>query len=305
MKQIILVVTFILHSLMISCSEHPTSVSDSQELNTTSSFLKGSEYIPGTDITEQIRNDLNAGFDVKIPEGHYYVSEGIMVDGYCGTVKGEGAEETIIEAAQGFKPIPWPNDPNFEITPIFLLRGCTGDVTFKNMTILVNGDSPAVLHNNPWWGERITIDNVIVVNGAVVESGIVANFKNLKIFGDYSNDPQSIWNKNIAHPLIVVGGAGNYTVSTNINNCEIEYGAIGIEYYKTFGGSGKFVNNRISNCGMGVWLGFNNILSEATVMNNSFHNITRNAIVIQTENLWSVCLKNNTLDGLPLPNNCP
>lgn len=47
-----------------------------------------SEYVPGTDITVQIRNDLNAGLDVTLPASHYYVSESIFVFGYSGTIKG-------------------------------------------------------------------------------------------------------------------------------------------------------------------------------------------------------------------------
>jgi hypothetical protein len=43
--------------------------------------VKVSEYIPGTDITVQLRTELNAGRDVKIPAGHFYISESIIVEG--------------------------------------------------------------------------------------------------------------------------------------------------------------------------------------------------------------------------------
>jgi len=123
-----------------------------------------SEYVPGTDITERLRSDLNAGLDIRLGAGHYYVSESIIVQGYNGTISGAGKGKTIIEAAQGFQDTPDPLfPPEFTVTAMFALYWPTGDVAFRDLTLLVTGDAPAQPHNNPFKGHTNTIDNAIVV----------------------------------------------------------------------------------------------------------------------------------------------
>jgi len=276
--------------------------------------VKVTEYNPGTDITEQLRTDLNAGLDVKFPAGHFYISESIIVEGYSGTVKGAGKDATIIEAAQGFKVTEEPMfSPGEGVAEMFAFYWSTGDVTFENLTLLVKGNSPAEAHNNPFHGDLTTIDNAIVVAGIheEAESGITVTFNNLRIKGEDSTDPMSRKGKNLVYPLIVTGLQGApKPVSTVIKNCEIENsGSDAIEYWAVFGGSGIIKDNEIKNCYSGIRT-FSltdplTILGELTIKENIFTNLTRPDRAIRNLNKWSShCLKKNTLDGMLMTDDC-
>lgn len=268
-----------------------------------------SAYIPGTDITEQLRNDLNAGLDVKLPAGHYYVSESIAVHGYSGTVKGAGKNRTTIEAAQGFKALPQPffSWGEFEIAEMLAFVWSEGDVTLEDMTILVRGDAPAQPHNNPFFLEPITtIDNAIVVAaaGPEAESGITVTFKNLRIMGEDTDAQGSINGKNLVYPLIATGWQGYGPISAVIKNCEIQNsGDSAIEYFDAHEGSAEIENNRISNSYGGIWLGWGLELAEVTVKNNRFTNITVDPIQAPY-GIGSYCFKKNRLDGARMPDDC-
>lgn len=299
---------------ILSCSEdsdrfNQDPVSDNQHMKSGSNI---SEYLPGTDITEQLRADLNAGLDVNLPAGHFYVSETIIVEGYSGTVKGAGKDVTIIEAAQGYKAtedpmFPWPN---IKLTEMFAIEWAKGDVTIKDMTILVTGDSPAEAHLNPFHGWTTTIDNVIVVAGVHAEalSGITVTLHNLEIRGEDSDDSGSLNGKNLAYPVVIGGVGGTKPVSACIKNCEIKNsGLIAIEYFDVFGGAGIIKDNEIMNCRGGIWTGFMTDpltqLGELNVKDNIFTDMTWYAI--RNMNTWSsYCLKNNTLDGELMADDC-
>ncbi len=276
--------------------------------------MKGSKYISGTDVTLQLRTDLNAGLDVKFPAGHFYVSESIIIEGYSGTVKGAGKDATIIEAAKGFKVTEEPMfAPSEGVAEMFAFYWSKGDVTFKNLTLLVQGNSPAEAHNNPFHGALTTIDNAIVVAGIheEAESGIKVTFRNLKIKGEDSTDPLSYKGKNLVYPLIVTGLQGApKPVSTVITNCEIENsGSDAIEYWAVFGGSGMIKDNDIKNCYSGIRT-FSltdplTIRGELTIRENIFTNLTRPDRAIRNLNKWSsYCLKKNSLDGRLLTDDC-
>jgi hypothetical protein len=276
--------------------------------------VKVSEYIPGTDITVQLRTDLNAGRNVKIPAGHFYISESIIVEGYSGTLKGADKNATIIEAAQGFKGTGEPMfSPSEEVTNMFAFYWSTGDVTCKNLTLLVTGNSPAEAHNNPFLGDLTTIDNAILVAGIheEAESGITVTFNNLKIKGEDSTDPMSRKGKNLVYPLIVTGLLGApKPVSTVIKNCEIENsGSDAIAYWAVFGGSGIIKDNEIKNCYSGIRT-FSltdplTILGEVIMKENIFTNLTKPDRAIRNLNTWSSqCLKDNTLDGILMADDC-
>ena len=273
-----------------------------------------SEYIPGTDITVQLRTDLNAGRDVKIPAGHFYVSESIIVEGYSGTLMGAGKDTTIIEAAQGFKGTEEPMfSPGEEVTDMFAFYWSKGDVTCENLTLLVTGNSPAEAHNNPFLGDLTTIDNAIVVVGIheESESGITVTFNNLKIKGENSTHPMSRKGKNLVYPLIVTGLQGApKPISTVIKNCEIENsGSDSIAYWAVFGGSGLIKDNDIKNCYSGIRT-FSltdplTILGELTLKDNMFTKLIRPDRAIRNLNTWSsCCLKNNTQDGVLMTDDC-
>jgi hypothetical protein len=267
-----------------------------------------SDYVPGTDITEQIRNDLNAGLGVTLPAGHYYVSESIFVFGYSGTIKGAGKGKTVIEAAQDFDPLVHPIvSDQFKITQMFALFWSTGDVTFKDMTLLITEDAPALPHVNPWVGYSTTIDNAIAVNavGQDVENGLTITIKNVEVIGENSDESGSHNGKNLLYPLIVTNWFGSGPINAVIKNCEIKNaGAPAIEYFSAYEGSGEIKDNKIIDSDVGIWLGWGLESADVTVKDNQFTNITVDPI----QNYFpisSYCIKNNTLDGSPMANDCP
>jgi len=310
-RGVILGVSFFLYFGMSILSEQPRSILENQNIIGASSKVDASEYISGTDITLQLRNDLNSGLDVNLPDGHFYVSETIIVQGYSGTVKGVGKNSTIIEAAQGYKATEDPAfGPGVKLTEMFAIYWSKGDVTFKDMTLLVTGEAPAELHNNPYFGMLTTIDNAIVVAGvhAEVDSGITVTFENLKIKGECSNDSLSLNGKNLALPLISTGLFGDKPVDSVIKNCEIENsGYSAIEYFDVFGGSGLIIENEIVNCFSGItMLSYSDSLTtlgDVTIKNNRFSKMIN--YTIKNMNTWSsYCLKDNTLDGVLMTDDC-
>ena len=58
-------------------NDHSASVYE----NENRTYENDSVYVNGTDITQQLRSDLNAGLNVDLPSGHYYVSESILISG--------------------------------------------------------------------------------------------------------------------------------------------------------------------------------------------------------------------------------
>lgn len=269
--------------------------------------MNHSKYIPGTDITGQLRADLNAGLDVHLPAGRFYISESVIVENYSGTVKGAGKEATIIRAAKGFKATKQPMfSPGEEVSEMFAFYWSKGDVSCEDMTLSIKGNSPCKPHNNPFYGETTTMDNAIVVAGIHEEAagGITVTFNNLRIKGDNSRDPGSHKGKNLVYPLIATGFQGaSRPVHTVIMNCEIENsGSDAIEYWDVFGGSGIIQKNNIKNCYSGIRT-FSltdplTVLGKLTVKENIFKNLTRPERAIRNKNTWSgYSLQNNTLDG--------
>lgn len=272
-----------------------------------------SDYIPGTDITHQLREDLNAGLDVTLPAGRFYVSESIIVEGYSGTLKGAGKEATTIENTP-YQPFRAMEDtlfgPDFPLTEILAFYWSKGDLTIKDLTIKVSGEAPAELHNNPFYGNLSTIDNAIVVVGTDEESdGIVVSIKNIKVVGEVSLYPYALNEKNMVHPIVVGGAFGSgKPVSTRIMDCEVvNCGANAVEYFDAFGGTGVIKNNTFQDCIAGPWMGYwmdpLDVLGELTVKDNVFTNMTYYAI--GNWGIWSsYCIKNNIEDGEFIPDNC-
>jgi len=265
---------------------------------------ESSKYVSGSDITLLLREDLEANVDINLPEGHFYTSETIIAESYSGTVSGAGKGKTIIEAARGFKALP---DPYFgqagtELTAMFELYWCTGDVTFKDITFLVTGEAPSESHNNPFVGITTTIDNIIVV-GECLYGPITVTYKNLHIKGESSNDAGSGQGQNLLWPLIALGMNSEYPINLIMENCEIENcGRVALELWQTHGGTGEINNNVFSNCHRGVWLGQGMTESEVNVKKNAFSNISTDAI---SNNFGcSGCFVNNTLDGEPMADDC-
>jgi parallel beta-helix repeat protein len=286
-----------------SCNEQPTSVLDTQNPNST---VSKTVYIAGTDITEQLRNDLTAGLNVKLPEGHFYVSEPIVVQDYSGTVKGAGKDVTIIESVEGFQPVLISTDPLSEITAIFLILRSKGDVTFKDMTLLITGDAPAELHYNISLGMvTTTIDHGIAVTRVNPEAvnGITVELKNLRIKGEHSDDQFSVNNRNLAFALTATGKAGDIPVNTIYKNCEIDNtGFYAIGFIESQEGWGAIENNEISNSSYGIWLR-DNLDGEIIVKNNRFNNIPIDPIKVVGV-VSNYCFKNNKLDGAPMIDDC-
>lgn len=263
-----------------------------------------SNYISGTDITLQLKDDFKAGIDVILPKGHFYTSESIIVEDYSGMVSGAGKDLTIIEAAQGFQPLPDPflavSDSG--VAQMFAIY-TSGDITFQDMTFLVTGDAPAKSHNNPFHGLKTTIDNIIVVVGGI-NSSMTVTYKNLVLKGEVSEDPGSKNGRNIIYPLIATGWQQNNTVNLILENCEIENaGQVAIEYFSANGGLGEINGNLVSNSYEGVWLGWEMAGSEVNMKDNNFVDISNK--VLSNDHGCSCCFMNNTLDGVSMADHCP
>lgn len=259
---------------------------------------KADHYLPGTDITDQLRNDLEAGLSITLPAGHFYLSESIWIFDYPGgTIKGAGRDATIIEASQGFKV---PDHPLFPVgtgTSSMLEIHTAGDVTFKAFTIMVKGDHPAEGHDNPFGFYSTNIDNVILVVG----EGASLECKDLLIQGEFVGDVEGAYNGyNLSWAILGTGyGEPGLFNHLSVKNCVIDgAGGAGIDFW--LGTSAELKDNVISNADLGIWLLYNPGMQ--TVKNCHFSNITSSAISF--EDLGPHCFKDNTLDGQSLPDDC-
>ena len=261
---------------------------------------KTSNYIPGIDITEQLRSDLEKGLSVTLPDGHFYLSESICIYGYPGgTIKGAGKDATIIEASPGFKVPETPGfPPGYGISSMFEIHA-EGDLTCKAFSILVEGDHPAEGHTNPFYGGYYStnIDNVITLLG----DGISLECKDLRIKGEYVGDVEGAYNGyNVTWPIIGTGyGEPGLFNHLSVKNCVIE-GAGGAAIDLWMGTTAELKDNVISNADVGVMLLENPGMQ--TVKDCHFSNISSSVFF-----MWNIgphCFKDNLEDGFPMPDDC-
>jgi len=262
-----------------------------------------SNYIPGTDITEQLQSDLENGLSVTLPAGHFYLSEGVWTDGYPGgTIKGAGRYLTILETVEGFIP---PEDPGLPggtaSAGMLTFKHPAGDIIIKAMSFLVKGEHPAEEHIYPFGGYFSTnIENVILVVG----SGASLECKDLLIKGEFVGDVEGAYNGyNISWPIVGTGyGCSEPFNNLSVKDCEFDgCGDSAIDIWT--GRTAEFKDNKIINAGKGIWL--IDVKEAVTIKDCHFENITTQAIVktgIGADCLC--CFKDNTLDGEPMEDDC-
>jgi hypothetical protein len=261
-----------------------------------------SNYIPGEDITEQLRGDLEDGLSITLPAGLFYLSESIMITGYTGgTIKGAGKGLTIIEPSPGFTawPNPWLGGETASILEFHLP---TGDIIVKALSIVVKGETPAEEHEHSWLGPSTNIDHVFVVQG----KNISAEFKDLSIKGEFvGEDVEGAVNGfNIGEGLLATGlGAQGGPIHLTIKDCEVEGTGENAMDYLFLNGISEIKDNVVSNAywGLrlnGLWAG------QVTVKDCRFENITSHVIYQEFNYGVPICLKDNKVDGVPLPNDC-
>lgn len=261
---------------------------------------KADKYLPGDDITDQLRDDLTDGLSVTLPAGHFYLSESIWIFGYPGgTLKGAGRDATIIEASPGFKVPDSPGFPPGTGISSMLEIHAEGDVTCKAFTILVEGDHPAEGHINPFYGGYYStnIDNVITIIG----DGVSLECKDLRIKGEYVGDVEGAYNGyNVTWPIIGTGyGEPGLFNHLSVKNCEI-IGAGGAAIDLWLGTTAELKDNVISHADVGIMLLENPGMQ--TVKDCHFSNITLSAFY--TWDIGPHCFKDNTLDGQLLADEC-
>ena len=270
---------------------------------TTFKKAKVSNYIPETDITEQLQSDLESGLSVTLPAGHFYLSEGVWIDGYPGgTIKGAGRDLTIIETVEGFIP---PLDPylpeDTASAGILTFQNPGGDIIIKAMSFVVQGEHPAVGHTYPFGGYLSTnIENVILVAG----SGASLECKDLRIKGEFVGNVEGALNGyNISWPIVGTGyGCSGDFNNLSVKDCEIDgCGDSAIDIWT--GRTAEFKDNKITNAGKGIWL--IDVKEAVTIKDCHFENITTQAIVqLGIGGDCLCCFKDNTLDGQPMEDDC-
>ena len=261
-----------------------------------------SNYVPGEDITEQLRSDLENGLSVTLPAGHFYLSESVFITGYTGgTIKGAGKGFTIIEASPGFKALPNPFIGG-ETASILEFHWATGDITLKAMSVMVEGETPAEEHVHLFLGTSTNIDNIFVVQGR----NISVEYKDLSFKGEFVGDevPGAVNGYNVGIPMLTSGWqAEGGPINLTIKNCEVDgAGEFGMDYL-VGNGVAEFKDNDISNAHVGLRLA---ILwdGNVTVKDCRFENITADVILEYGYIGIPLCFKDNMEDGLPLPDDC-
>ncbi len=132
-------------------------------------------------ITEAMNTVKSSGGTVYLTDqnngstDHFYVSSNIVIDGFNGTVTGEGKEKTLIHAgrqsaAVGFTPAyspiwtyiyPWSP----LASAVFQLDFSVGDVAIKNLSILVRDDQPTDIFKDAYNNDGSYIWTIIEIVG--------------------------------------------------------------------------------------------------------------------------------------------
>ncbi len=157
--------------VLLSCNEtDEINLMNSQNIEeqlSNKAPLKAILVAPSGDVTgvsdaDNIEDALNTakltGGTVYLTDGYthttddYYTSRNIVVDGFNGTLMGEGKNKTIINAgrksiSEGFAPAYSPIwtilKPGYPLASTVLqLDNSTGDVSIKNLSILIKDDQP-------------------------------------------------------------------------------------------------------------------------------------------------------------------
>lgn len=261
-------------------------------------------YKEGSDITSQLRADLEAGNSVVLPGGTFYVSQSILIENYPGgTIRGANMDNTIIRTAENFQAVS-NRFTGGSISGIVEFELTQGDVTVSDMTILVEGATPALGHNNPFTGMSTNMDNIFVVVGG----GITVRYENLQIKGENVGDVSTAQNGyNLSWPLIASSGDSGLPINLDAVNCTIEgAGEVAIEYWIPGGGVANIQNCTVKNSYIGVWAGLSAGQSdsecEVTVKGIDLSNITTDAIKLS--GISKYCVQNNTLDGIAMTDDC-
>ncbi len=267
-------------------------------------------WMSETDITTQLRGDLESGKSVELPQGTFFVSESITIENYPGgTIRGAGIDQTIIETAPNFKAAPTDlmgdEYAGYENAHIFYLEHTKGDISISDMTIRVTGATPAMEHTNPLTGTSTNIDNVITIGGG----GTTVRFENLHIDGEFvGNIPGTYNGYNITWALIASAWLQDSPINYDVVNCTIEgVGQVALEYWIPRGGVANISNITIKDSNIGVWVGQwesdgYDTECEVTVEGSDFVNITTDAI--KYTGITKHCFQNNTLDGEPMTDDC-
>jgi len=259
-----------------------------------------SGYVPGTDITVQLRSDLENGLSVTLPAGHFYLSETVIIGGYPGgTIKGAGKDLTILETTEEYVVSENPFLPTgYKTSGIIELHNTVGDVTFKAMSFVVKGEHPAEAHLSPFIGNSTYIDNVIVVLGKEIS----LECKDLRITGEYVGDIEGAPSDyNIIWPIIGTGfGTDALFNHLSVKDCDID-GCGGSALDIWMGRTAEFRDNKITNAGIGIWL--QDVYEAVTITDCHFEN-TPQAILKQVFVDCLCCFKDNTLDGQPMEDDC-
>jgi Right handed beta helix region len=166
---------------------------DLQEYKVSTSFKVSNDAIivaPSGDLTgvtdaDNIEDALNTakstGGTVFLTDGdkystdHYFTSRNIVVDGFNGTLTGEGKNNTIINAGrksatEGFAPAyspiwtylkPWAP----LASTVLQLDNSIGDVTIKNLTILIKDDQPTDIQSDFYGSDGTYLWSMIEIIG--------------------------------------------------------------------------------------------------------------------------------------------
>ncbi len=271
--------------IISGCSE--LEIQPDSQITVKNSNLKSTsitEYTPGTDITEQLKADLFTGLDVILPEGVFYLSESILVEGYSGTIQGAGKVLTIIKPNPdiAFKVVDDPDSPEYMRAIMLVFYNSSGNITVKDLAFVIEGEAPAEPHYIPYFGTVNTIDYIIVFKGidSNVNTNVTATFENISIKGDNINTG-GIYGKNLGNGIVIQGPENNAIINSIVKNNNIEkVGGYGLDI-RSISGLVTLEQNEINDCSCGIY--FYNVGTSAgcqKVNENSISNTSSMGIFI-------------------------
>lgn len=253
-------------------------------------YVSPSGDISGVEDANNIESALNqvkiGGGNVFLTDGdntttdHYYTSRNIVTDGFRGALIGESKDNTFIHAgrkssADGFQAAvsPWWAQTNWYpfLATVLQFDNASGDVTIKNLSILVKDDQPTNLQPDSYWYDATYISTFIEILGGEHDTYI----ENIRLEGKQTSAEGNLLGMNTAYGIHVMLGSPDPPINKkgilSIKKIEVENTGDGAVLFMRYASDSKITIEEVDGrkVGMGVWT--ENIFgSTIKIRNNDF-----------------------------------
>ncbi|UCG02515.1 MAG: right-handed parallel beta-helix repeat-containing protein [Candidatus Heimdallarchaeota archaeon] len=217
-----------------------------------------------------------AGGTVVLTEGHFYSSRSLTIENFHGTFKGQGKDETTIEAVRGpeGQGFTLAYDPNYDlwIPALVWFYQPNGDIQVTDLTAQVIEPNLCDPYTLPWFEPELT---ALCNFFCFTETNYNTELNSLRIKGALV-DPFPGFN--VLYPCLVEFSEGGIHL---VQNCDFEYVYFGSEFYVLTNSKIIIKKNTFTQCYVGTPISY----------------VTSSEIIIK-ENTYTECVRGISIGGI-------